>query len=51
MLKHIGRTLAIGVTLAALVAPTAFGSPIGTDPEPGGGPRVVQTVPAPLGLA
>jgi hypothetical protein len=49
MLKHIGRTLAIGVTLAALVAPTAFGSPIGTDPEPG--PRVVQVAPAPLGLA
>lgn len=51
MLKHIGRKLAIGVTLAALVTPVAFAgsSPTGTDPEPG--PGVVQIVLALLGLA
>jgi hypothetical protein len=49
MLKHIGRKLAIGVTLAALVTPVAFASPTGTDPEPG--PGVVHIVLALLGLA
>jgi len=49
MLRLIGRKLAIGVTLAVLVTPVAFASPIGTDPEPG--PGVVQVVLALLGLA
>ncbi len=51
MLKHIGRKLAIGVTLAALVTPVAFAgsSPTGTDPEPG--PGVVHIVLTLLGLA
>jgi hypothetical protein len=48
MLTHIGRKLAIGVTLAALVTPVAFAaSPIGTDPEPG--PGVVQVALAAFG--
>jgi hypothetical protein len=51
MLKHIGRKLAVGVTLAALVTPVAFASPTGTDPEPGPGPGVVHIVLALLGLA
>jgi hypothetical protein len=53
MLKHIGRKLAIGVTLAALITPVAFagGSPIGTDPEPGPDPGVVHIVLTLLGLA
>jgi hypothetical protein len=53
MLKHIGRKLAIAVTLAALVTPVAFagGSPTGTDPEPGPNSGMVQIVLALLGLA
>ena len=52
MLKHIGRKLAVGVTLAALVTPVAFAnSPIGTDPEPGPDPGVVHIVLTLLGLA
>ena len=47
MLKHIVRKLAIGVTLAALVAPAAFAQ-TGTDPEPQEG--AVQTVLTALGL-
>jgi hypothetical protein len=47
MLKHIARKLAIGVTLATLVAPAAFAQ-TGTDPEPQQG--VVQTVLSALGL-
>jgi hypothetical protein len=47
MLKHIARKLAIGVTLAALVAPAAFAQS-GTDPEPQTG--VTQTVLSLLGL-
>ena len=48
MLKQIGRKVAIGVTLVALVTPAAFASiPYGTDPEPG----VVHTILALLGLA
>jgi hypothetical protein len=47
MVKHIARKLAIGLTLAALVAPAAFAQS-GTDPEPQSG--VVQTVLTLLGL-
>ncbi len=53
MLKHIGRKLAIGVTLAALVTPAAFAgsSPTGTDPDPGPDPPgMVQIVLVLLGL-
>ena len=54
MLKHIGRKLAIAVTLAALVTPVAFagGSPTGTDPDPGPDPPgAVHIVLVLLGLA
>lgn len=52
MLRYIGRKLAIGVTLAALVTPVAFAnSPTGTDPEPGPDPGVVHIVLSLLGLA
>jgi hypothetical protein len=47
MIKHITRKLAIGVTLAALITPAAFATPIGTDPEPG----AVHTILVFLGLA
>jgi hypothetical protein len=54
MLKHIGRKLAIAVTLAALVTPVAFagGSPTGTDPDPGPDPpHLMHVVLEFLGLA
>jgi hypothetical protein len=54
MLKHIGRKLAIAVTLAALINPVAFAgnTPTGTDPDPGPDPpAVVHIVLVLLGLA
>jgi hypothetical protein len=54
MLKQIGRKLALGVILAALVTPAAFagGSPTGTDPDPGPvPPSAVHVVLVLLGLA
>jgi hypothetical protein len=47
MLNSIVRKLAVGVTLAALITPIAFASPIGTDPEPRGTISVILTL---LGL-
>ncbi len=46
MLKHLARTLTIGVALLTLITPAAFAQ-LGTDPEPG----VVHTILAYLGLA
>jgi hypothetical protein len=47
MLNRIARTLAVGVTLIALVTPAALAaSPTGTDPEP----RLMSTILTLLGL-
>jgi hypothetical protein len=46
MIKSIGRTLAVCLTLVALTTPAALASPTGTDPEPG----VVHVILAMLGL-
>ena len=42
MLKSTARKLSISLALAAFLAPAAFASPIGTDPEPD--PRIVHHV-------
>jgi hypothetical protein len=36
MLNKVVRSLAAGITLAALITPVAFAKPTGTDPEPRG---------------